>query len=168
MLLLLIFSSYFDIQYFKVLNGLTKYSIFFLIVLNIGALFIFTNQNDILLFNNLDFRPLDNLVAGFFSWFVTLSIVKLSNDKGMGEGDIRIATIIGLSFGISKVILAMYIAIFSAILFGLFAMVQKRNNTYLRLKLPFVPFLVFGAVVSLYLTINANDIFIFIENLLFS
>lgn len=78
-------------------------------------------------------------------------IVLLSKEKALGQGDVRIALITGLSIGVSNLILWSYITVFSSLIYGIYIAIQKKK--FRGLKIPFVPFMVLGVIVTLLIKI---------------
>ncbi|MCA9380735.1 prepilin peptidase, partial [Candidatus Dojkabacteria bacterium] len=151
MLIIFLFAAYYDIKYYQVLDKLTQFVIFYLIGLNSSVIYYLTNDPKVTLFNNYEYNPLSNLAAGAIAWLLFSLIVTTTKEKGMGAGDIRIATIIGLSLGVSKFILSFYISVFSALLVAGIMYLANRKDVNFKTKLPFVPFLVLGGLLALYL-----------------
>ncbi|MCA9386983.1 prepilin peptidase [Candidatus Dojkabacteria bacterium] len=158
MLIIFLFAAYYDIRYFRVLDKLTQFVIFYLIGLNSSVIYYLTNEPNVVLFNNYQYNPLSNLIAGALAWLIFYTIVTITKERGMGSGDIRIATIIGLSLGVGKFILSFYISIFSALLVAGFLYLINRKDVSFKTKIPFVPFLVIGGLLALYLPVDFFDI----------
>jgi prepilin signal peptidase PulO-like enzyme (type II secretory pathway) len=78
-------------------------------------------------------------------------IVLLTKEKGLGQGDVRLAIISGILVGMDNLILWLYVTIFSALIYGLF--LAKKKKKFKGLKIPFVPFMVLGMVVILLILI---------------
>ncbi len=76
----------------------------------------------------------------------------------MGEGDIRIGVILGLSFGVGKLLLGFYYAIFGALLFALIVHLIPKRHMNLKSKIPFVPFLVTGGIAALFMPFDFFDV----------
>ena len=78
-------------------------------------------------------------------------IVLVTKEKGLGQGDVRLAIISGILVGMDNLILWLYVTIFSALIYGLF--LAKKKKKFKGLKIPFVPFMVLGMVVILLILI---------------
>ena len=74
-------------------------------------------------------------------------IVLLTKEKGLGQGDVRLAIISGILVGMDNLILWLYVTIFSALIYGLF--LAKKKKKFKGLKIPFVPFMVLGIIITL-------------------
>ena len=72
-------------------------------------------------------------------------IVLVTKEKGLGQGDVRLAIISGVLVGMDNLILWLYVTIFSALIYGL--VLAKKKKKFKGLKIPFVPFMVLGIVV---------------------
>lgn len=81
--------------------------------------------------------------AGFFALMVVAS-----KEKWMGSGDIEIGGVLGIFLGYPNIILSLIIAFVTGAIYGI--MLIKKENANLKSQVPFVPFLVLGAIVSLY------------------
>lgn len=78
-------------------------------------------------------------------------IVLLTKEKGLGQGDVRLAIISGILVGMDNLVPWLYITIFSALIYGL--VLAKKKKKFKGLKIPFVPFMVLGMVVILLILI---------------
>lgn len=74
-------------------------------------------------------------------------IVLVTKEKGLGQGDVRLAIISGVLVGMDNLVPWLYITIFSALIYGL--VLAKKKKKFKGLKIPFVPFMVLGVVVTL-------------------
>jgi leader peptidase (prepilin peptidase)/N-methyltransferase len=84
----------------------------------------------------------DNLVAGLLAGLAVWSVIRLTKQKGMGQGDVYIAVIMGLMLGGLGLVAAFYVTIFSGTFIGLIMMwKQKRIRGII---VPLVPFMLFG------------------------
>lgn len=90
------------------------------------------------------FVPHQNLISGSILAIGIALIVLITKGKGMGKADIAIAASIGLLNGYTGSILAVYIAVFSALFYGL--VVSVPTGTIKNVRIPFIPFLVLGAI----------------------
>jgi prepilin signal peptidase PulO-like enzyme (type II secretory pathway) len=164
-ILFLILSAYFDIKYFEVFDTFSLIAVLILIGLNLNGLLIYGSEANLVIFNNLEYQPLSHLFGGFLGWLLFSIIVFSTEEKGMGSGDIRIATILGLSLGLWKFVLAMYFSIFSALLYGILVGVSRKS--FKKLKLPFVPFLAFGGIFSLFVPFDFLEFMESLQHIIF-
>jgi prepilin signal peptidase PulO-like enzyme (type II secretory pathway) len=74
-------------------------------------------------------------------------IVLLTKEKGLGQGDVRLAIISGILVGMDNLVPWLYITIFSALIYGL--VLAKKKKKFKGLKIPFVPFMVLGIIITL-------------------
>lgn len=74
-------------------------------------------------------------------------IVLISKEKALGQGDVRIAIIVGLLIGLNNLIYWAYITVFSALIYGLIVAYKKRK--FKGLRIPFVPFMTLGCMIVL-------------------
>lgn len=90
----------------------------------------------------------EHVFAGFFASLFFLMIVLVTFGRGMGQGDISLAFLIGITLGIKATILAVFLAFLGGALISvlLIALGRKRFGQ----TVPFAPFLVFGFLISLF------------------
>lgn len=106
------------------------------------------------LFSVQAFLPVLGLsITGMASgFFVLLAAALISHDgTGIGGGDIKLAALMGYSYGSYRFLAILLIAAFLA---GCFAFALQRRKKNLPLCLPFVPFLAVGS-----LTVTAATLF---------
>lgn len=108
--------------------------------------------NLILFFFNIQFGEiaLRNLLGAICLGTVFQLIVLSTKEKGLGQGDVRIAIISGLMVGFNNLVLWTYITVFSALIYGSILAVRKKQ--FRGLKIPFVPFMALGTIVILVLS----------------
>lgn len=88
------------------------------------------------------------LVAGLFVALPLFLVFYISKGKGMGFGDVKLAFILGILLGPWNGLLSLYIAfILGGILGGSVLLLRKAK---LKSKIPFGPFLIFGAYTMLF------------------
>lgn len=114
---------------------------------NIFVLVTLGIQNEVILFENVIFKPTYNILSGSIIGLFTWLMVKISNEKWLGEGDIFVYTSSALLLGTDKIIPAVYITIISATIFGILLGIKRR--TFKKVLIPFVPFIVAGTFVSI-------------------
>ncbi len=91
---------------------------------------------------------IDNVLAAFGAALFFLFIVLVTFGRGMGQGDIVLAFLIGMVLGVKATFLAIFLAFLSGAVISIFLIIlgrKKFGNT-----IPFGPFLVFGFIVSLF------------------
>lgn len=76
-------------------------------------------------------------------------VVALASPKGMGIGDVKLATMIGLFLGVA-VIPAVLIALLTGVIVGGFVIARVGLSAGRKTAVPFGPFLAFGALVALF------------------
>jgi leader peptidase (prepilin peptidase)/N-methyltransferase len=76
-----------------------------------------------------------------------LLLAALAYPGGMGMGDVKLAGVMGLTLG-SAVVPAIFIALFAGALLGGVILARKGVRAGRKTKVPFGPFLAFGAVVA--------------------
>lgn len=164
-ILFLVLSAYFDIKYFEVFDTFSLIAVLTLIGVQISGLLIYGNDSGVTLFNQLDYRPISHLIGGLLGWVLFSIIVYSTDEKGMGSGDIRIATILGLSLGVWKFVLSLYFSIFSALIYG--AILGLSRKSFTKLKLPFVPFLAFGGIFALFVPFDFLEFMESLQHIIF-
>jgi leader peptidase (prepilin peptidase)/N-methyltransferase len=108
-------------------------------------LFLLKGSNtEILIFNQWSFSPYQNMLSTLILGSIFQLIVLISKEKALGQGDVRIAIITGLLIGFNNLIYWAYIAVFSALIYGL--LIASKRKKFKNLKIPFVPFMVLGII----------------------
>lgn len=87
---------------------------------------------------------LDNLVAAIVAGGFIWLLIQLTRQKGMGEGDVYIAVIMGIMLGGVRGIAAFYVTVIGASLVGIALMAMKKKLK--GLIVPLVPFMLIGFV----------------------
>jgi len=94
-----------------------------------------------------------NLLCGIgaFLFFVIISVVFLflTKKESMGSGDIKLVFLLGLFLGFPNIIISLYIAFLTGGLIGIILIIWKKKS-FQKATLPFGPFLVLGAITSLF------------------
>lgn len=115
-----------------------------------GLLIILYGQKTIFpLWPGTTMHPSSNLISGFILGMATMLIIIVTRGKGLGRGDVLYLILLGLMCGYSKSILALYIAIFTAVPFALYVAITRKQ--FRNVKIPFVPFITTGIIGSLLL-----------------
>jgi len=85
---------------------------------------------------------LAGVISAAFIWF----IVRLTRERGMGFGDIKLALLVGLIGGWPNGLMAIWIAFVLGAVIGLLLVAAKQKG--LRTQIPFGPFLSIGGMIS--------------------
>ncbi len=91
---------------------------------------------------------LSGLGAALFFAALFYAYLKLRKAEGLGFGDVKMALFMGFFLGLSRLVVAIFLASLSGLLVGIFFIVFKKKD--LKLALPFGPFLALGSCVSLF------------------
>lgn len=91
---------------------------------------------------------LSGLGAALFFTALFYFYLKVRKIEGLGFGDVKMALLLGLFLGLSRLAIAIFLASFSGLLVGLYFIVFRKKN--LKLALPFGPFLALGSYLSLF------------------
>lgn len=145
-IIVLYFFAVYDTQYFEIPDKTTIATFIALLLLNIIVMGFIGTNSKVTLWPGMVFYPLYNFIASFVYAGLIALIVFITQGKGMGGGDIRIAAILGIIGG-DKIIPSIYITIFSGLLVGIFVILKTRK--YRGTAVPFVPFMIFGLFVSI-------------------
>lgn len=145
--LMLFYLSYVDFKSMEIDNGVSLSLMLFLLLLNLFLHFFLDSEIGLAINENFTYLPYDNFFLALFLGLIFLLIVVTTKEKAMGSGDIRIAIIVGLLIGKGNSVLWVYITVFSALLYGL--ILGYRKKKFKGLKIPFAPFMILGAIVSL-------------------
>lgn len=84
---------------------------------------------------------------GAFIFFLFLHLI--TRGRGMGLGDVKLALLLGIFLGFPQIITALYIAFLTGAIIGLILIIWRKKKLSGG-TIPFGPFLVFGALVSLF------------------
>lgn len=90
------------------------------------------------------------IAAGLVATVVFFLIVYLSQETWMGMGDVKLIFFLGLFLGIFKTIAGTFLAFEIGALVGIYLMLAGRAK--MKTALPFGPFLIIGAILSLLVT----------------
>jgi leader peptidase (prepilin peptidase)/N-methyltransferase len=131
----------------EIVNWVSLALIFFLLAINLFLYFSGEPEIGLVVSEKFSYIPYDNFLLALILAVIFLLIVLISKERAMGAGDIRIAIIVGLLIGQGNAILWLYITIFSALFYGLILGYKKKK--FKKLKIPFAPFMILGAILSL-------------------
>jgi len=86
-----------------------------------------------------------------FLFFVIISLVfsLLLKKESMGGGDIKLVFLLGLFLGFPNIIISLYIAFLTGAATGII-LILWRKKSFQKATIPFGPFLILGAIVSLF------------------
>lgn len=91
---------------------------------------------------------IENVLAAFASALFFLLIVVLTRGRGMGQGDIVLAFLMGIVLGFAGTFAALFLGFTSGAAVAIFLLLTGRKK--LGQTVPFAPFLVFGFLTSLF------------------
>ena len=100
-----------------------------------------------LIFHSPNFLISNFLISFLFAGFFYL-LVLITQGRGMGLGDVKLAGLIGLILGWPKVIVALYLAFLTGAFFGVILILLKKKK--FGQHIPFGPFLTTATFVSLF------------------
>lgn len=89
-----------------------------------------------------------DLWLGVLPSFLFLAIILVSRGKWMGLGDFKLAILMGLFLGFPKILVALFLAFFIGAIIGMGLIALGKKE--MRSEVPFGPFLVSGAFLSLF------------------
>ena len=69
---------------------------------------------------------------------------------GMGGGDLKLMTMIGLFLGFGQGMVVVVVSIYVSAIYAIFFMLFKRNKKYLKHKIPMGPFISIGTFFAIY------------------
>ena len=94
-----------------------------------------------------------NTVCGIsaFLFFVIIAVAfkLLTKKDSLGGGDIKLVFLLGLFLGFPNIIISLYIAFLTGALIGII-LILWRKKSFQKATIPFGPFLILGAIVSLF------------------
>jgi leader peptidase (prepilin peptidase)/N-methyltransferase len=100
----------------------------------------------------------NKILSSLFLGLFFLSIVLISKEKWMGIGDAKLGALIGIFLGWPKIIPALFFSFFVGSIFGIFLIILKKKS--LKSEIPFAPFLVSGAIFSLFFGEKVIDFYL--------
>lgn len=119
-----------------------------LAVLVIFGYLVLTTFNSVFVYKTLFEHPLlIHTATGILAFLFFLFIYFVTRGRGMGFGDVKLSFLIGLILGPILTFLALYIAFLTGAGIGIILILWKKKG--LKEKIPFGPFLVIGAFISL-------------------
>ena len=84
-------------------------------------------------------------IAGAIFWFIVFLLIwTLSDGKGIGLGDAKLAGLVGLIFGFWNSVFILYLAVIIGVAAGLIIILSRRGS--LKTKLPFGAFISFSVI----------------------
>jgi len=89
--------------------------------------------------------------VGAFLFFILISVVfsALTKKDSMGGGDIKLVFLLGLILGFPGIIISLYVAFLTGALVGIILIIWRKKS-FQKTTLPFGPFLISGALISLF------------------
>lgn len=99
------------------------------------------------LYNSLLLGNMTNLLAAVIASLFLIALIVLTRNRGMGQGDVLIAAIIGMLLGLTGLLAGFYVMLLSASLFGIAYSI--RMNKFKGLLIPLVPFMSLGFFLAL-------------------
>ncbi|OGC35851.1 hypothetical protein A2369_02050 [candidate division WS6 bacterium RIFOXYB1_FULL_33_15] len=148
--LALTFLAYFDFKKMEVHSTLSLALMLLLFASNL-SLFLVLGSEEGIKINNWVYIPYQNFLSTLILGSLFQLTVLLSKEKALGQGDVRIAIIVGLLIGYNNIIYWSYITVFSALFYGLIIAYKKKK--FKGLKIPFVPFMVLGTMIVILINI---------------
>ena len=97
----------------------------------------------------------DEAVLGALIGGIILFIIQIASHGGLGGGDVKFAFVLGLWLGLYDVLNALFIATLTASVAGIIIFAVKRT---LKVKIPFGPFMSFGALMTFVFKINLLEV----------
>lgn len=146
--LILIYLAIEDIHTLSIRAIIAYFGLIFSLTINLLTLIFFAQNIEI--YSNSFFIPINNIIAGGLLGFIIWLIVKITKEQGMGEGDIYVYAMSGLFLGTERLIPAFYITILSALIVGIVVSIIRKK--FKGLLIPFIPFIAFGTVISIIFT----------------
>jgi leader peptidase (prepilin peptidase)/N-methyltransferase len=135
-----------DLEHQLILNKITyPAAVIALILLGIGSLFPKSG-----IFGNFEMFPHPNILSGLLAagiCFIFFMIVFLINQKGLGMGDIKMVTLIGLAAGFPLGIVALFIGIVVGGIAAVILLLARKKGR--KDVMPYGVFLGIGPIVAL-------------------
>ena len=93
---------------------------------------------------------LQNILVGFVSMLFFLILFLITLGRGMGFGDVKLSFCLGLLLGFPAAITSFYLAFLTGAVISIILVVWRKKS-FKKGKIPFGPFMILGAVISLFL-----------------
>ena len=103
-----------------------------------------------------EFSLLSVLLGGGFGLAV-FAFAAFIRPGELGAGDVKLATLIGLMFGFPVVIMPLLVGVLAGGIAAFFLLLTRRGNRSTRI--PYAPFLCFGALIALFFAPSASSLF---------
>lgn len=149
--LVLAFLAYYDFKKLEVHNTVSFVLMITLVILNASLFLIYGSDIEIELLNNWRYIPYQNIIGTLTLGSIFQLLVLITKEKGLGQGDVRIAIITGMLIGFNNLLYWGYITVFTALIYGFFLSYKKKR--FKNLKIPLVPFMVVGIVFIILLSL---------------
>ncbi len=138
-----------------VFNLFTDSSLYYILTQGFKSFNFFSQGGDVWtgLANVFDFisynsKFINHLFAAVISFSFFFSIVFFTGGKGMGGGDVKLGFLMGMILGWPMVFLAIFLSFIIGSIAGLILVLKKKKD--MKSMIPFGPFLVTGALISLF------------------
>ena len=113
-----------------------------LLFITLTAVFI----RDPISFGTSTFSAYENIIVGLCLTAAAATLVYLTKEKAMGKADVYFLGIMGFMNGYHRTVNGVYVAIFTALLFGI--MVAYRKKSIRNVRIPFIPFIALGTILG--------------------
>lgn len=144
----LLYLAIFDLFTFSIPSNVLNYLNLFAVLVSLLVLILrVSNISPLRDLDILHYGLLDNLVMALIAAALMGVIIAYTQNQGMGIGDLFLATVIALMLGWPESFTAFYAMLLSASLIGL--IYCWRIKSFKGVKIPLVPFMVFGYVMGL-------------------
>jgi len=127
-----------------------------LIAAGLVGLIIFAFQDNN--FSMILFRFVEGLLVAIPIYL----IYAISSGRAMGFGDVKLAYVLGLIFGVQKGLAALYIAFVVGAIVGLYLILSKKKK--LKSKIAFGPFIILGSFLVLFIDKTKLFMILFFSN----
>ncbi|MFA5623217.1 MAG: prepilin peptidase [Candidatus Dojkabacteria bacterium] len=148
---LLSFLAYYDFLKMEVHNIVSFILMISLLLINIFFYLYKGPEVGIEITNGYTYLPLFNFYAAIILGSIFLFIVLISKEKALGQGDVRVAIIVGLLIGYSNILTWIYITLLTAICYALLLGIKRGKLK--GLQIPFVPFMILGSLIVVLLSL---------------
>ena len=118
----------------------------------LNVLLFILKIEEVTILNSWIFNPYKNIMGALILGCLFQLVVLITKEKGLGQGDVRIALITGLLIGVNNLLAWSYITVFTALIYGLYIAVKKKK--FRNIKIPLVPFMVLGIIVIILVSIH--------------
>lgn len=122
------------------------------VLLGVNFIMFLAGTESVILWGNTSYIAGANLLGGLVAALVVTGLFILTRSRGIGEGDIYLAAIMGLLLGLDKLLIGFYVMVIISLVYVGFLWLKSRGKESLRKKkVPLGPFIIAAVYLTLLL-----------------